>query len=163
MPRKQLASVISWFSYLGIKDISQCLQEDSTLIKQWSSWLSVYSYKAILLSVMLHMIICHVLFNYVMIVLSWPFHLVPVLLQGLFLLITLMTRAAHTTSSHKQTAGPVMIHLCILKDKRKNKDLFRAHEYTLWATLQIKLFINQIRREKLCGSDKKTKAPAVWL
>lgn len=85
MPRKQLPSVISWFSYLGIRDVSQCLQgyRDSTLIKQWSNWLSVYSYKAILLSVMLRMIICHVLFNYVMIVLSWPFHLVLLVFQGL--------------------------------------------------------------------------------
>lgn len=49
-----------------------------------------------------------------------------------FLLITLMTRAAHTTSLHKQTAGPVMIHLCILKDKGKNKELFRARVSTFY-------------------------------
>lgn len=82
------------------------------LIKQWSTLLCVCSYKAIFLSVMQHIIICHGLLNFEMIILSWQIRLVLLVWQGLCFSLLSWWPVQLTPRLYKQTA--VSLHLTFI-------------------------------------------------
>lgn len=85
------------------------------LIRQWSTLLCVYNYKAISLSVMQHIIVYHGLLNFEMIILSWQIHLVLLVCQGLCFSSLPWWPVQLIPCPYKQTAEPVLFNLFIFK------------------------------------------------